>query len=540
MSSSNGVNSRIGNTYALEASAYAGADLTSRELASWQPFPGSADSDLLPERDALVSRSRDITRNNGIASGALDTLKDNIVGTGLRLSANPDWRALGKSKDWAEEWSTFVESEWKSYSETFVCDAAGRQNWHSQTRQVVGASVTNGEALALSLWLPDFRSAYATKFQLIESDRLCNPNFKPDDKTHRGGIDIDPYGRPLAYYIRKTHPGDLMLNFQAQDYDWEKIPAETEWGRKRVLHVFDAERAGQSRGRPLFSSILPQFKMLDNYQRTELQAAIVNAMVAAFVETPFDSTHVAEMWGSDPASEQYQSMLAFKNEHTAPLKGAAVIPVTPGDKVLPFTPARPATAFAPFCEELQRQIGTGLNLPFELLMKNFSKTNYSSARAALLEAWRFFRSRRAWLSTYWATPCYELWLEEAINKGIIEAPGFYEFRYAYCRCKWIGPGRGWIDPVKEAEAAKIRMSTLVSTLEDECAEQGLDWEEVIEQRRREYARIEEIGLNQYIATAAPAPGVTPPAAPPQIEESEQSPSQSQSGDMLSIWSAVAS
>ena len=171
-----------------------------------------------------------------------------------------------------------------------------------------------------------------------------------------------------------------------------------------------------------------------------------------------------------------------------------MIPVFPGDKVAPFTPSRPNAAYGTFVENILRHIGTGLNLPFELLMKDFSKTNYSSARAALMEAWRFFMGRRQWLATYWARPVYELWLEEAINKDLIEAPGFYGNKALWTRCKWIGPGRGWIDPVKEAQASKIRMEIGLSTLEDECAIQGLDWEEVLEQRAREQTKMQELGL----------------------------------------------
>jgi lambda family phage portal protein len=267
--------------------------------------------------------------------------------------------------------------------------------------------------------------------------------------------------------------------------------------------VYEKERPGQTRGKPLFSSILEKFRMLDKYQRTELQAAIVNAMIAAIVETPLPPEQVAAMFGGDVEGEQFQKWLAQKQEYMAELKGGSMIHTMPGEHVTPFTPARPATAFAPFCDAIARQIGTGVNLPYELVMRDFSKTNYSSARAALLEAWRFFMSRRSWLSTCWASPVYELWLEEAINEGIIEAPRFYEFRYAYSKCKWIGPGRGWIDPLKEAQSSEVRMRNLVSTLEQECAEQGLDWEEVVAQRAAEFARIEELGLDKYLKPVTP-------------------------------------
>ena len=111
-----------------------------------------------------------------------------------------------------------------------------------------------------------------------------------------------------------------------------------------------------------------------------------------------------------------------------------------------------------------------------------------------MEAWRYFNGRRQWLADYWATPVYELWLEEMVNKGLVDAPDFYANRCAYTRCKWIGPGRGWVDPVKEAQACQLRMEIGLSTLENECASQGLDWEEVVEQRVREKNKLKEMGL----------------------------------------------
>ena len=217
--------------------------------------------------------------------------------------------------------------------------------------------------------------------------------------------------------------------------------------------------------------------------------AIVNAMIAAFIETPMGGEELNELFGG--SSDDY---LNAKKDWQVKLEGGSIIPIFPGDKVAPFTPSRPNSAYGSFVENLLRHIGTGLNIPYELLLKDFSKTNYSSARSALLEAWRHFNGRRQWLADYWATPVYELWLEEMVNKGLVDAPDFYKNRYAYTRCKWIGPGRGWVDPVKEAQACQLRMEIGLSTLENECASQGLDWEEVVEQRVREKNKLKEMGL----------------------------------------------
>ncbi len=470
-----------------------GASYTAKELANWNPSQGSADADLLGDLSTLRNRSRDLERNHGIAHGGIQTLVDNIVGTGLRLSAIPDYRALGKDREWSEEWSRNVESLWKSYTDTRECDISGQLNFHGLTTQVFRGALLNGEALALPLWKPG-DGRFATKLQLIEADRLSNPDTQMDSEKLRGGVEIDQYGRPLAYWIRNAHPGDVFWLMGAPVGTWTRIPATMRWGRARVIHAHDKERTGQTRGKPILSPVIGQFRMLDHYQRTELQAAVVNAMIAAFIETPLDSASVAEMLGGDISSPQYQSYLQQQNEYVAPLRGAAIIPTLPGQSIKPFLPSRPADAFAPFTEAVIRHIGAGLGLPLELLLKDFSKTNYSSARAALLEAWRFFMGRREWLSRYWCEPVYCLWLEEVINAGLVEAPDFYENQYAYTRSKWTGPGRGWVDPVKEAQAAQIRIEVGLSTLERECAEQGADWEEVLEQRAREQARVEELGV----------------------------------------------
>lgn len=472
-------------------SAHRGASLDAREFSSWHPPHGSADADLIHELPTLVSRSRDLVRNHGVASGGIQTIHDNVVGSGLRLSARPDYTALGLTKAWADEWAKKTEALWRNYADSTDCDAANSLTFSGLTSQIFRASLVNGEALSLPLWLPKRQDTFATKFHVIESDRLCNPQGRMDSATLRAGIEIDRYGAPQAYWITKQHPGDMALNLVKAD--WQRIPAYTRFGRKRVIHIHDKERSGQNRGKPILSSIMPMFKMLDHYEKSELQAAVVNAMIAAFIETPLDTESISELFGG--SSEDY---LNARKDWSVQLKGGAVIPVFPGDKVAPFTPGRPNAAYGSFVENILRHIGTGLNLPYELLLKDFSKTNYSSARAALLEAWRYFLGRRTWISTTWATPAYCLWLEEAINKGLIEAPQFYDNKNAWIRCKWIGPGRGSIDPVKEANASEKRMQINTSTLEIECAAEGLDWEEVLEQRAREIQKQKDLGLYQEL------------------------------------------
>jgi capsid protein len=95
-------------------------------------------------------------------------------------------------------------------------------------------------------------------------------------------------------------------------------------------------------------------------------------------------------------------------------------------------------------------------------------------------------------------PFIVAWAEEAFDRGYVQipdgAPDFYDAVDAYCQIHCIGPGRGFIDPTKEIDAAAARVEADVSTLEDECDDQGKDWEEVLEQKARERAKYEELGL----------------------------------------------
>lgn len=483
---------RHGHPIRVQDTAHFAASRRARELQRWAPANASADAALLDETDTIAARAYDLERNNGIIAGGIRTGVDNIVGSGLRLAAKPDYRALGRTKEWADGWAKNVEAKWRTFADTPEFDAARQLTFGGMTAMQLRTSMTSGDGLALALWLPGRPGArWATAVQAIDPARLATPDGKRDGATMRGGIEISTYGEPLAYWIRKSHPCEVGTMFSPLG-GFERVPARTSFGRRKVVHLYEKLRPGQSRGRSILTSVMGSLRLLDHYQRIELQTSVVNSMIAAFIETPLNGDQIAQMFGEKDDWRE-TNFGQSRNGWDVKLEGAGIIPLHPGDKLTPFTPNRPSTAYAAFVEAVMRTIGAGINLPYELLMRDFSKTTYSSARAALLEAWRYFMSQREWLSTQWCDPVYELWLEEAISKGEVEAPDFYENRAAYVRCKWIGPGRGWIDPKKEAEAGKIRMET-VSTLEDECAEQGKDWEEVLEQRARENDAAAALGL----------------------------------------------
>jgi lambda family phage portal protein len=476
--------------------AHQGASVTDSRLSGWIPTAGSSDADLLDELAALTPRSRDLVRNHPVASGARQTLLDNIIGHQLRLSAQPKYRLLGKDREWASEWSNNVEDQFATWADTTECDAAQSQTLLGLTQQALAGALVNGDALAIVHWLPRANSKWATRLQMIESDRLSTPHYLIGNPQIRNGVEINKFGAPIAYYIQKSHPGDKYRFIQGIVQEWERIPAFNDFGRRNIIHLFDKERSEQSRGKPLFTAVLREFKVSGDYLGSELHAAAANALIAAFIESDLDPAAVTNLLGSesDDLSNYWKSVSEKTNGKK--IKSGSFLTLPIGTKVSSYNSGRPNTAFNGFMESCMRHISAGLNMPYELLMKDFSKTNYSSARAALLEAWRYFQGRRRWLQDTWLNDIYNIWFEEAVNREFIEATDFYTNNnsYSYTRARWVFAGRGWVDQVKEAQAAKLRMEIGVSTLESECADQGLDWEDVLEQRKRERDRMEELGL----------------------------------------------
>jgi lambda family phage portal protein len=470
----------------------------------WRPSSRSPDSDVLPGLALSRARARDLDRNSGIAKAGIQSVADNVVGTGLRLSPRPDYLALGQTKEWAVAWARVVVSKWCAYFWSTKAHAGDTLTGDQITQQVLRMWMLNGESVELPLWIPD-RDEYATKLQVVESDRLSNPNGQPETVAFHGGIEFDPYGMPLAYHIRNAHPGSTLMDTSGDMYTWTRVPRRFPDGRLRVLHQFTQDRPSQSRGVPLFAPVLSQFKQLDRYKAAEVMAAIVNACLSMSIETPMEADDIIEMFQKDPKAYG-EWRLKFASE--AAMSPGTIVPLMPGDKMSANFPARPATQYASFVRAVMQEIAAGLDMPVELLMKDFTDSTYSSARAAMIEAWKAFNRRRDLLATQLLDPWFELWLEEMVDKGEIDAPMWSENRSAYLRARWIGPGKGYVDPVKEAQGATLRMDAGLSTLEDECAEQGKDWQEVLEQRAYEQAELTRLGLKLGQMNVQTPPGQT--------------------------------
>lgn len=458
---------------------YTGASRRRRSMQEWNAPDQSADAALLPALDLLRIRSRDLQRNNPLAAGAIHTKVTSIVGTGLKCRPAIDRAALGWTEEAANAWERAALRIWNEWAGSEECDAARSLRFSDVQELAFRSVLESGDVFVLKRFFARPGGDFETKLQLIEGDRVGNPRHMRDTATMAGGVEFGANGEPLRYHIADGHAGDIARG--GKSINWTAVDVfGAATGRRVVLHLHRKLRVGQTRGMPDLAPVIEALKQLGDYRDAELQAAVIAAMFTVFVKTDAGEG----MGPMTPAAETGASA----SDTDMKLAPGAIIDLAAGESVDQANPMRPNPAFDPFVQAILRQVGVALELPFEILIKHFT-ASYSAARAALLEAWKYYRGRRAWLAAGLCQPTYEWVMAEAVARGWIEAPGFFTnaaLRHAYLAAEWHGDAMPSIDPLKENKANVIAEDRGWKTASQITSENtGGDWEKNHPQRVHE-------------------------------------------------------
>jgi len=500
--------------------AYDGAAVFDKQIATWSPPLQSADADILPDKAQLDARARDLGRNDAYVAGGEQLHKDSIVGHMYMLNAKPNVKVLGWTDEQAEAFQEEVESKFQIWAESphNWVDARRKQDLTGLIRLAVGVFVYGGEVLGTCEWINTNRREFKTAIQLIDPDRLMTPFTEMHNVNVKGGVKFDKYGGPVSAFIRTRHPHDYGMSLGKDPLDYKEVGFQKPWGRQQVIHILNEKRVDQSRAVSDIVSGLRELAITKKFRDVTLQNAVVNATYAASIESELPSEVVYQQMGAgDTASavtdyaSNYLSAIAdyTGSSKNMQIDGVRVPHLFPGTK-LNLTPAgTPGGVGQDFETSLLRYIAVALNVSYEELTGDYSKTNYSSARAAMAKTHRFMQSRKRDVADRMANYVYRLWLEEAINQdqietyraseaGLLYTNGHQNLRFdALTQADWIGASRGQIDELKETQAAVLRIKYGLSTHEDELSRLGKDWRKVYAQLEREAKDRDERGIELY-------------------------------------------
>ncbi len=496
---------RAGARLRLEmANQFRGSD-TSRLMSDWLTSSLFISTPLVTELEQLRARSQDLNRNDPVASSITDTLVTNVIGQGLRPQSRIRAELLGISEEEAQKLRRLAESGFAKWAK--FADAGNRQDFNGLQALAFRKVVEDGEVLANLPRVGDSWRIIPRAIELVEAERLSTPYGKGGIFQ---GIELgQKRGEPRRYWIRKAN--DTQNDFEWPRYEWVGIPARDGQGRPMILHPYIAKRPGQLRGIPFFSSALTYFKNLSDYLSAEVVAAKIAACLAIFItnQDPMVAA-TAAVGGTDAVSGKG---LEF-------IEPGMINRLRPGEAIQVVEQKRGGETFSSFVEQIMKIIGASVGLPLELVLKDFTRTTYSSARASLLEARRYFNLLRSWFGQSFCQPVWEAVLEELYVAGHFPVRNFYANRTEYCRAQWIGGGWGWVDPTKEVEAAITAINAGLSTHAREISGQGEDWEEMFEQLVQEKAYAKALGLT-FTSPGAKAVATSGNVSPePKKEEPE--------------------
>ena len=467
-----------------------GASTTKNSLLGWIIDAGNAEDSIDLYSSTLRQRSRDLYEGGGLARSGVNTLTTSVCGWGIIPKPKIDGDFLGLTDEAREETERAILREWRLWAENKMCDAERQQNFYDLQQLAFLSMLMSGDVFVLFGMKENARTPYQTTIRLIEADRICNPDSSGSSESRESdsggriidGVEIDKEGVVIRYYIASRSP--IAANDNSE-LTWTPIDAfGSDTGYENILHIMTHERPEQRRGVPLVAAEIEGLKQFSRYMNAEIAGKLVSAMLTVFITSKEDDGKA----GMEDAVNEDEKVT--DDELKLELAPGAIYDLPPGKHPETVDPKRSDTQFEVFVNTFIMVIASSMGIPKEVLVKKY-ESNYTAARAALLDFWRTVKVYRRRFNSGFNQPIYEQWLAEAVAAGRIEAPGFFDdpiVRQAWCGCSWMGASMGHVDPLKEVNAAEARIRNNISTEEQEAMEyNGNNWDEVVRQRKKEIA-----------------------------------------------------
>lgn len=462
--------------------SYAGIN-TGRLFADFSTMTRSSDSELKPALRILRNRCRELARNDEYVRRYLQLLTTNVVGpSGVSLQC----KARNSDGSLDAPGNKIIENAWSRWGKRGTCTADGRLTFTDAQRLVVETLARDGEVLVRLISGAPNDDRFAIQF--IESDLLDEELNKKLENGNRirMGVEVNEFGRAVAYHLLAEHPGDYEF---ANGYSRKhiRVPAN------QLLHIFQTDRAHQTRGAPPMATAINSLKMLHGYREAELVAARVSAAKMGFITSPDGEGYT----GDD-----------LENTHT-PIMSAepgSFEQLPAGMSISMFDPQHPVTAFSEFHKAVLRGIASSLGVSYAALASDLESVNYSSIRQGALDERDHYRTLQQFVIEHFVEPVFQAWLASSMTSGSIPLP---MTKYEKFSNSVIYRPRGfsWIDPQKEIAAQVTGIQNGLLSMQDVASHYGADIEDVFEAVQREKELASQYGISlafQPFGQKAPA------------------------------------
>jgi len=451
---------------------YAGAN-SGRLTSNWFAAATSADSEIKSSNKRLRQRTRQTCRDNVYARQAQRSIVQNVIGTGVRIQC--DVRKLRGGKLDTKINDT-IEAAWKEWIRYDSCSASGRDSLDDMSRLIVKSLFESGEVFVRLIKRPFGRSKVPFALELLESDQLDDDYEGTPSKTTswRMGIERDAFQRAKRYAFFKKHPGDTPFPTPVGEKRHMILPAS------EVIHLFIADRPGQTRGVSWLASALQDLHHLSGFQEASVIRARAASSLMGFISSPEGEL--------DPGGE------VMDEERVSEFQPGVWKYLAPGETAHVPQLDAPSGEFEPFLRAMLRGLASGCGVSYESVSRDFSQTNYSSSRLSLIEDRDHYRTIQGFLQERFFQPVFDQWLELAVLGNTLDLPTFETEPDRFKRVRWLFRGWNYVDPQKEIQAAKEAVKAGFKTQAQVVAESGGDLEELMASRKREVDQAAQLNL----------------------------------------------
>jgi lambda family phage portal protein len=466
------------NDPSTQTRMYANA-VPSRFNQGFPSFNTSEDLELVSSLRNLRARGRSLQRDAGYAASARRAVVNNVIGTGVKLQP-----AVKNSRGgFNDRINDSIGEAWTHWMHGINCHTGGSLHFHDLERMCMGQVFDAGE-IFIRIHRQKFgKSDVPIALEIVEPERIVDgyayPGaVAPKSGGVRMGIETDKFKKPIAYWIRDLHPGDIRLNLEQSD-------AVTRVDAADVIHIYVIDRWPQTRGIPWIHAAAEKIQDVNGYSEAEIIAARGAASYVGSIETPEESASFAQR--------------APDNTFQMGVEPGVWMKLNPGEKMNFVTPNRPTSALDPFMRYMLREISAAVGVSYEALSNDYSQSNYSSTRLSLLNERDVWKSLQLWWIRSFRHRLHDEWMRAAVMSGAIPAIDMQAFggdpRH-FMEANFRPRGWAWVDPTKEVTAASAAVKGGFRTLEDVIAEtgNGADLEEVVRSRAAELEYLKELGL----------------------------------------------
>ena len=479
--------------------AAAGGRLTS----DWMAGGSSEDSELLSSLPIMRNRSRQMIRDNPHAANLQRIIEDNVVGTGIGLQCqvkNEDGSLNQKLND-------EIEAAWAEWCEAATCHTAGQLSFNDLLRLAMGSVFSDGEALIRIVPQAFGGGRIPFALELIEPDLLIDEGrgitTTTEGSTVRLGVEVNEWMRPQAYWLRTSHPGDTTMLSSSVSVQARRVKAED------ILHLYVVKRWPQTRGIPWMHMALMRMRDMGKYTEAELVAARAAACIVGFVQQDLS---LGTSYGPEKKRPNY-----VKSEPGIFQR------LLPGETFSGFSPSRPNANLSTFMCYMLREVAAGVGVSYEALSRDYSQSNYSSSRLALLNERDLWRSLQQWLIRNYLTRIYRRWLDSAVLAGVVKMPqDYFTNKKRYQEVRFKPRGWSWVDPAKEVQAYAAAVQNGFMSRSDVISAigNGQDREDVDKAIQSDREQAQKLGLD-FDRTASAATTASDVDSEPPNEESKK-------------------